>query len=31
LLNHEREDPDIEKKVVVQGSGVSPGIDVDNP
>jgi hypothetical protein len=31
LLNHEREDPDIEKKVVVQGRGVSPGIDVDNP
>jgi hypothetical protein len=31
LLNAEREDPDIEKKIVVQGSGISPGIDVDNP
>jgi hypothetical protein len=31
LLNAEREDPDIEKKIVVTGSGVAPGIDVDNP
>jgi hypothetical protein len=31
LLNAEREDPDIEKKIVVEGSGVSPGIDVDHP
>jgi hypothetical protein len=30
LINQEREDPDIEKKIVVEGS-VSPVIDVDNP
>jgi hypothetical protein len=30
LLHNEREDPDIEKKIVVE-SGVAPGIDVDNP
>jgi hypothetical protein len=29
LINNEREDPDIEKKIVVE-TGVSPGIDVDN-
>jgi hypothetical protein len=29
LLNDEREDPDIEKKIVIDGS-VSPAIDVDN-
>jgi hypothetical protein len=31
LLNSERGDPDIEKKIVVTGSGLTPGIDVDNP
>jgi hypothetical protein len=30
LLHDEREDPDIEKKIVVE-QGVAPGIDVDNP
>ena len=30
LLNAEREDPDIEKKIVVTGNGVSSSIDVDN-
>jgi hypothetical protein len=31
LVNHERGDPDIEKKIVVAtGGGVSPMIDVDN-
>jgi hypothetical protein len=30
LLNAEREDPDIEKKIVVTGNGVSSNIDVDN-
>lgn len=30
LLNDEREDPDIEKKIVVQGNGASPTIDVDD-
>lgn len=30
LINAEREDPDIEKKIVVEGS-VTPAIDVDNP
>jgi hypothetical protein len=31
LLNAERGDADIEKKIVVTGSGVVPGIYVDNP
>jgi hypothetical protein len=31
LLNAEREDPDIEKKILIEGVGVSPAIDVDNP
>jgi hypothetical protein len=31
LLHDEREDPDVEKKIVVTGSGVAPGVDVDNP
>lgn len=31
LLNQEREDPDVEKKIVVTGTGVTPAIDVDNP
>jgi hypothetical protein len=30
LLNAEREDPDIEKKIVVQGNGVGADIDVDD-
>jgi hypothetical protein len=30
-LEGERDDPDIEKKIVVHGNGVSPDIDVDNP
>ena len=30
LLNAERGDPDIEKKILIEGS-VSPGIVVDNP
>jgi hypothetical protein len=30
LLNNEREDPDIEKKIVVQGNGTSPTIDVND-
>jgi hypothetical protein len=30
LLNAEREDPDIEKKIVVEGS-VDTNVDVDNP
>jgi hypothetical protein len=30
LLNEEREDPDIEKKIVVTGNGVSSNIDVDS-
>jgi hypothetical protein len=29
LLNAERSDPDIEKKIVVAGSAVAPGFDVD--
>lgn len=29
LLNNQREDPDIEKKIVVQGGSVGPGIVVD--
>ena len=31
LLNAELEDPDIEKKIVVEGNGVRPIIDLDNP
>jgi hypothetical protein len=31
LLHDEREDPDVEKKIVVTGSRVAPGLDVDNP
>ncbi len=31
LLNAERSDPDIDKKIVVEGGGVTPGLDVDNP
>lgn len=30
LLNNEREDPDVEKKIIVKG-GAGPVIDVDNP
>ena len=30
LLDEEHEDPDIEKKIVVNGNGLSPNIDVDN-
>jgi len=30
LLNAEREDPDIDRKIVVEGT-LTPGIDVDNP
>jgi len=30
LLNAEREDPDVEKKILITGP-VTPGIDVDNP
>lgn len=30
LLNAEREDPDIEKKILIEGVGVGPAIDVDN-
>jgi len=30
LLSEEREDPDIERKIVIEGS-VNPNIDVDNP
>lgn len=30
LLNDEREDPDVDKKILVEG-GLAPGIDVDNP
>jgi hypothetical protein len=30
LLNNERQDPDIEKKIVVEGAGLSPVIDVDD-
>ena len=29
LLDAEHEDPDIEKKIVVNGNGLSPNIDVD--
>jgi hypothetical protein len=31
LLNAERGDPDIEKKIVVTGSSVTPGFDIDGP
>jgi hypothetical protein len=31
LLNAEREDPDIEKKIVVTGNGAQLSINVDNP
>ena len=31
LLNNERRDPDIEKVVVVEGGGLGPVVDVDNP
>jgi hypothetical protein len=31
LLNAERDDPDVEKKIVVHGNGIAPEIDVDNP
>jgi hypothetical protein len=31
LLNAEREDPEIDKKILVNGSGLSPSINVDNP
>jgi hypothetical protein len=30
LLNEEREDPDVEKKIVVDGSKLNTGLDVDN-
>jgi hypothetical protein len=30
LLNAEREDPDVEKKILITGP-VTPGIDVNNP
>ena len=29
LLDAEHEDPDIEKKIVLSGNGMSPNIDVD--
>jgi len=31
LLNAEREDPEIDKKILVNGSGLSPSLNVDNP
>ena len=31
LLNEERSDPDIDKKILVEGISLNPGIDVDNP
>jgi hypothetical protein len=31
LLNDERGDPDIDKKILVEGIPFNPGLDVDNP
>ena len=31
LLNKERGDPDVDKKIVVRGNGVGTDLDVDNP
>jgi hypothetical protein len=31
LLNEERGDPDVDKKILVEGVALSPGFDVDNP